>query len=76
MPPKRPPPQITVDVAIDSDKVEINPVIGVYLTLLYAPGESKDEIMVWWPEKKALLPADNFYKAFPSIYAIRGTPSR
>ena len=46
------------------------------LTLLHIPGETSDQIGVWIPEKKALLCADDFYKAFPNLYAIRGTPSR
>jgi alkyl sulfatase BDS1-like metallo-beta-lactamase superfamily hydrolase len=28
------------------------------------------------PQKKVLLPADNFYKSFPNLYAIRGTAYR
>jgi alkyl sulfatase BDS1-like metallo-beta-lactamase superfamily hydrolase len=49
---------------------------GIRLELVHAPGETNDQIFVWLPEKKVLLPADNFYKSFPNIYAIRGTPYR
>ncbi|HUR41453.1 MAG TPA: alkyl sulfatase dimerization domain-containing protein [Verrucomicrobiae bacterium] len=51
-------------------------VAGVRFTLQHAPGETDDTIYVWLPDKKALLPGDNFYKAFPNLYTIRGTPYR
>ena len=49
---------------------------GVRLELVYAPGETDDQIYVWLPEKRVLLPGDNFYQAFPNLYAIRGVPLR
>jgi alkyl sulfatase BDS1-like metallo-beta-lactamase superfamily hydrolase len=33
-------------------------------------------LFVWLPDKKALFPGDNFYKTFPNLYTIRGTPYR
>ena len=58
------------------DKLDINPVKGVNLTLYHAPGETNDQIIVWWPQKRMLFPADNIYRAFPNLYAIRGTSAR
>ena len=58
------------------DKLEIKPVKGIQLTLYHAPGETNDQIIVWWPQKRMLFPADNIYKAFPNLYAIRGTSAR
>ncbi len=49
---------------------------GVEIELIHAPGETPDQILVWLPEKKVLLPGDNFYKSFPNLYAIRGTATR
>ncbi len=49
---------------------------GVKLEIVPAPGETEDQIYVWLPEKKVLMPGDNFYKAFPNLYAIRGTRFR
>jgi alkyl sulfatase BDS1-like metallo-beta-lactamase superfamily hydrolase len=43
---------------------------------VHAPGETPDQIFVWLPDKKVLLPGDNFYKSFPNLYAIRGTAYR
>ena len=49
---------------------------GLTLDLVLAPGETDDQIYVWWPAKKVLMPGDNFYRAFPNLYAIRGVPLR
>jgi alkyl sulfatase BDS1-like metallo-beta-lactamase superfamily hydrolase len=51
-------------------------IAGVKLTLMHAPGETDDQLLVWLPEKKILLPGDNIYKAFPNLYTIRGTAFR
>ena len=57
------------------DRMELK-MDGIELVLVHAPGETPDQIFVWLPEKRVLLPADNFYKSFPNLYAIRGTPYR
>ena len=49
---------------------------GVDLQLVMAPGETPDHMVVWYPEKKVLISGDNFYRAFPNLYAIRGTAYR
>ena len=51
-------------------------IAGLNLTLVHAPGETPDQIFIWLPQKKVLLPADNYYKSFPNLYAIRGTSYR
>lgn len=51
-------------------------VAGVELELVAAPGETDDQLFVWLPQHKTILCADNYYKAFPNLYAIRGTPYR
>ncbi len=51
-------------------------IAGMQLVLVHAPGETPDQIFIWLPQKKVLLPADNFYKSFPNLYAIRGTAYR
>lgn len=55
-----------------SDRLEVE-VAGVKLVLVHAPGETNDQLFVWLPEKRVLLPGDNFYRAFPNLYTIRGT---
>jgi alkyl sulfatase BDS1-like metallo-beta-lactamase superfamily hydrolase len=51
-------------------------VAGVRFELVHAPGETADQILVWLPDWKILLPGDNFYWTFPNLYTIRGTPFR
>ena len=42
-------------------------IAGVELELIHAPGETDDQIIVWYPKQKTLFPADNIYKAFPNL---------
>ena len=49
---------------------------GVRLRLVHAPGETGDQLYVMLPSQRVLLPGDNYYHAFPNLYAIRGTPYR
>ena len=58
-----------------SDTLDVE-LAGVQFHLEHAPGETNDQILVWLPEKRVLLPGDNIYRAFPNLYTIRGTPYR
>ncbi len=49
---------------------------GIKFKLIFAPGETDDQIIVWLPKQKALIAADNFYWALPNLYTIRGTSFR
>lgn len=49
---------------------------GRELVLHHAPGETDDHIVVHMPKENVLIAADNIYKSFPNIYAIRGTTTR
>ena len=49
---------------------------GIRVELVHAPGETDDQIYVWMPDLRILFPGDNFYRAFPNLYAIRGVPLR
>ena len=51
-------------------------IAGVTLELIHAPGETDDQIVVFMKEGSLLCAADNFYEAFPNLYAIRGVPYR
>ncbi len=51
-------------------------VAGIEFELVHAPGETDDQIFVWLPQRRILLPGDNLYKAFPNLYTIRGTSYR
>ena len=58
-----------------SDRLEVD-IAGVRVVLQHAPGETDDQLLVWLPEQKVLMPGDNFYRAFPNLYTIRGTSYR
>eukprot|EP01083_Nonionella_stella_P072001 193833_1 len=49
---------------------------NVTLRLVHSPGDTQDQISVWYEAKKALFVGDNIYYAFPNLYAIRGTTAR
>ncbi|CAF2529773.1 unnamed protein product [Rotaria sp. Silwood2] len=51
-------------------------IAGRDFVLYHAPGETDDQIVIYMPKEKVLFAADNIYKAFPNIYAIRGTTTR
>ena len=51
-------------------------IAGINLELYHAPGETNDQIFVWLPDHKALMPGDNIYNTFPNLYTIRGTTHR
>jgi uncharacterized sulfatase len=51
-------------------------IAGVELDLVAATGEAYDELYVWYPEEGVVFAGDNFYKSWPNLYAIRGTPYR
>jgi uncharacterized sulfatase len=59
-----------------SGEKEVITVEGVLLEMYAAPGETDDALVVWMPEVKLLFGGDNFYQAFPNLYAIRGTKYR
>ena len=46
------------------------------MELVSSPGETNDQLFVWYPAGKVLFAGDNFYRSFPNLYAIRGTPNR
>ncbi|WNJ21131.1 alkyl sulfatase dimerization domain-containing protein [Pontibacter sp. G13] len=57
----------------DSMKMTI---AGIELVFFHAPGETMDQLMVWMPSTQTLFCGDNFYRAFPNLYTIRGTSYR
>lgn len=58
-----------------ADRLEVE-IVGLKVILQYAPGETDDQLYVWLPDKKLLLPGDNYYKTFPNLYTIRGSRYR
>jgi len=56
--------------------VKVLDIGGLTMELRSAPGETHDQLVVWIPEDKTLLAADDYYWAFPNLYTIRGTSPR
>ncbi|MEP1470097.1 MAG: alkyl/aryl-sulfatase [Halieaceae bacterium] len=63
----------TISFASERQRLTI---AGIQVELVAAPGETDDQLYVWLPESKVLFSGDNFYRSFPNIYALRGTPYR
>ncbi len=49
---------------------------GVNLEIQHTPGETDDQIIIYYPEKEVVISADNYYMRFPNLYTIRGTSYR
>ena len=63
----------TILVSGDGQKTTI---AGVDIEIHAAPGETDDALFIWLPKEQVLFSGDNFYQAFPNLYAIRGTGYR
>lgn len=55
---------------------EVIEIEGITMELHAAPGETDDALVIWIPGNRLLIGGDNFYQAFPNLYAIRGTRYR
>lgn len=44
--------------------------------IYYSPGETKDHVIIFIPELKALFAGDNYYETLPNIYPPRGADQR
>ena len=51
------------------DELKLN-ISGIEIELYHAPGETNDQIFVWLPNHKSLMPGDNIYKTFPNLSLI------
>ena len=57
----------------DRNQIEIS---GIRLELVKAPGETDDQLYVWYPEHRIVFAGDNFYQSWPNVYPLRGTARR
>ena len=60
---------------VKKDRLDVE-ICGVPLSLIAAPGETEDHLVVWRKKDRILFSGDNYYKSFPNLYAIRGTKYR
>ena len=49
---------------------------GIELEIQHTPGETDDQIIIYYPEKEIVISGDNYYMRFPNLYTIRGTSYR
>ncbi len=49
---------------------------GVSIEMMEAHGETHDQLIVWIPQDRTVIAADDFYWSFPNLYTIRGTSPR
>ena len=59
----------------NSERQKIN-IAGIDLELVAATGETHDGLYLWYPAEHVVFAGDNFYKSWPNLYALRGTPYR
>jgi len=59
-----------------SDERYSTTIEGVRIDIVAAPGETDDQRYIWLPDQEVLFAGDNFYKAFPNLYPIRGSRYR
>ena len=49
---------------------------GVSLEVSHNPGETDDQVLVWFRQDRVAFAGDNMYRSWPNLYAIRGTQYR
>ncbi len=49
---------------------------GVTLEVSHNPGETDDQVLVWFEDERVAFVGDNMYRSWPNLYAIRGSRYR
>ena len=60
---------------VSAEKEDIH-LYDIHLNLLFALGETDDQIYIWIPEDKIICSGDNYYASWPNLYAPRGSQYR
>lgn len=55
---------------------EVLHIDGLELHCIAAPGETDDQMYVWFPEDKIICSGDNMYSCWPNLSALRGSQYR
>ena len=69
-------PQVVAPTHTFDGERQILSIGGVDLELVKAPGETDDQLYVWYPKEKVIFTGDNFYQSWPNTYPLRGTARR
>ena len=59
-----------------SDDRKALEIAGIKIELVKAPGETDDQLYVWYPDQRVVFAGDNFYQSWPNVYPLRGTARR
>ena len=59
-----------------SEERKVIEIAGIKLELVKAPGETDDQLYVWYADQKTVFAGDNFYQSWPNVYPLRGTARR
>ena len=57
-------------------KKNILTIAGITLEIIHSPGETDDQIIIYYQDKEVVFSGDNYYMRFPNLYTIRGTSYR
>jgi alkyl sulfatase BDS1-like metallo-beta-lactamase superfamily hydrolase len=49
---------------------------GIELEIQHTPGETDDQIIIYYPQQEVVISGDNYYMRFPNLYTIRGSSYR
>lgn len=63
----------TIFLENDVEKLDLE---GISVEIVFAPGETDDQVFVYLPKEKVLCCGDNHYESFPNLYAVRGSQPR
>ena len=66
---------LPVTMMVSAEKEDIH-LYDIHLNLLFAPGETDDQMYIWLPEDKIICSGDNYYASWPNLYAPRGSQYR
>ena len=69
-------PPIIYPTDLLEEKISTITTAGITLEVTHSPGETDDQIILYYADKEVVISGDNYYMRFPNLYTIRGTSYR
>ena len=69
-------PPIIYPTHLLEEKISTITTAGITLEVTHSPGETDDQIILYYPDKEVVISGDNYYMRFPNLYTIRGSSYR
>ena len=69
-------PPVIYPTVLLKGKKNILTIAGISLEIIHSPGETDDQIIIYYQDKEVVFSGDNYYMRFPNLYTIRGTSYR